>query len=520
MATKYASLPASWSNKKKVERLRADAYESLTRMLNRAVADTGTNFQIWSALRTHADQVALFKANYTRVSRGRKYSTDRAYAGSIWARKPGGVSVASPDLGSNHQDGMAVDIHPGAIQTWIQKRGLLYGWSWDEGRRVGEAWHFRYIPSRDQMKAEGLLDHAAVQKVVGANVDGKIGTGTVAKIKSWQKKHGLTADGKVGAKTKQKMGLSGKDDAAPVPSVPEGGTSVPAPTPDEMVLKPAALPAIETGKTSPNRNTDRKGHQVKHITAHWWGTPSGQPFDGIVDWLCNPDANVSAHYVISPTRVARIVDEEHRSWANGNSVANSESITIECDPNDVPGTLPVLAALIKDIRSRWGDLPIYPHKHWTSTECPGDYAPHLDAVDQAARTGTAVITGPAGSTPSTSTGGTLPEGKDLLVKLKDLPDYPLLRTPGHLCYYGDASGPIESVSGKSPNSLNPGEIFGSGKSSGAHGLKTWQKKAGIEADGRFGAGTEAKVREVQRKAGLTVDSKLGPSTWYALWLVG
>src|SRR5699024_2874901 len=223
MATAYASMPTAWSNKKQVERLRRDAYESLTRMLNRAVADTGVNFSIWSALRTHADQVALFKANYTKVSRGRKYSTDRAYAGSIWARKPGGVSVASPDLGSNHQDGLAVDIHPGKIQTWIQRNGLLYGWSWDEGKRVGESWHFRYIPSRDQMKHEGPLDHAAIQKVVGATVDGKIGTGTVAKIKAWQKKHGLTADGKVGAKTKQKMGLAGKDDVAPAVPVTPGG---------------------------------------------------------------------------------------------------------------------------------------------------------------------------------------------------------------------------------------------------------------------------------------------------------
>ena len=41
MATKYASLPAAWSNKRKVERLRADAYASLTRMLSRAVAETG-----------------------------------------------------------------------------------------------------------------------------------------------------------------------------------------------------------------------------------------------------------------------------------------------------------------------------------------------------------------------------------------------------------------------------------------------------------------------------------------------
>src|SRR5699024_7454833 len=255
------------------------------------------NFQVWSALRSHAEQVALFKENYTKVSRGRKYSTDRAYAGSIWARKPGGVSVASPDLGSNHQDGLAIDIHPGAIQSWTQKHGLLYGWSWAEGRRVGEAWHFRYIPSRDQMQHERPLDHAAVQKVVGAEVDGKIGTGTVAKIKAWQKKHGLTADGKVGAKTKQKMGLAGKGDSAPaVPVTPGGGTSVPAPSTGYTIER------HQTKNLRPGRVDEKRGltGELKAITLHHWGA-DGQDFDAVVSWLVadgNGNNSSSAHEVI------------------------------------------------------------------------------------------------------------------------------------------------------------------------------------------------------------------------------
>src|SRR5699024_1945363 len=145
-----------------------------------------------------AEQVALFKKNYAAAGRGRKLKSDRANAGRIWASKPGGVNVASRGLGANHEDGRAVGIHTAAIQSWCKSNGRLDGWSWDAGRRVGERWRFRYVPSRDQMKHEGLLDHAAVQRVVGATVDGKIGTGTVAKIKAWQKAHGLTADGKVG----------------------------------------------------------------------------------------------------------------------------------------------------------------------------------------------------------------------------------------------------------------------------------------------------------------------------------
>lgn len=105
------------------------------------------------------------------------------------------------------------------------------------------------------------------------------------------------------------------------------------------------------------------------------------------------------------------------------------------------------------------------------------------------------------------------------MKLQDIPDFPLLRTPDHLCYYGDEDKQ-ESVSGTVPNALVPGEVSGTGKASGAQGLKRWQAKAGIGADGRFGDGTEKKVREVQKRAGLKVDGKLGPTTWYALWLIG
>ncbi|WP_193107310.1 peptidoglycan-binding protein [Brachybacterium sp. FME24] len=372
------SMPVAWSNKRETERLRKDAFESLQRMLNRAVADTGVNFSIWSALRTHADQVAIFKANYTKVSRGRKLSTDRGYAGSIWARKPGGVSVASPDLGSNHQDGMAVDIHPAAIQNWIKSNGGLYGWSWDEGRRVGESWHFRYISSSDGMKSEGVLDHGAVQKVVGAEVDGKIGTGTAAKIKAWQKKNGLTADGKVGSTTKRAMGL-GKGDAPVVVHVPDK-VSKPVVAASDYTFEEAG-PAV-------NAYDDRKGHSIKHATIHWWGRPSGQSYEGIRDYLIDNARQVSAHYVVSGNKVARILPENRGAWGNGNRTANLEGIVIECDPNKVLETLPTIAALLADIFARNGELPVYPHSHWTSTECPGDYLPYLPEIVAMAKGGT------------------------------------------------------------------------------------------------------------------------------------
>src|SRR5690625_4905970 len=132
----------------------------------------------------------------------------------------------------------------------MKGKGKSYGWDWSEGRRNGENWHFVYMPSRDSFKSEGYLDHAAVQKAVGAEVDGKIGTGTVKAIKAWQKKNGLEVDGKVGPATKKAMGLSGKGESAPAPSAP----APTAPSSDGDKLTLVDLPEVETGKTSPNKN--------------------------------------------------------------------------------------------------------------------------------------------------------------------------------------------------------------------------------------------------------------------------
>lgn len=514
-AKNLAALPLAFSNKREREYLTSAAYASLVRMMLRAVAETNSYFSVWDAYRSMDEQVAMLKRNYTKVSRGRSLSSDRSYGGSTWAKKPGRPLTASPGY-SNHGNGVAVDIHPGPIQTWLKGNAGRYGWVNDV---PSEPWHWSYLnPGRDQFRGEGLPNVKAMQKKLGVEQDGKPGKDFVAAVKKFQKANKLDVDGKAGPATVK--ALLGKGDGAPVVVAPAPD---PIASPDETVVKLPALPEVERGKSSPNKHTDRidprngQAYGVKHVTVHWWGAPSGQAFDGIVAHLCDKAAEVSAHYVISAGRVAQIVDEKDSSWANGKRVANFESITIECDPNDVLGTLPVLAALLRDIFSRHGDIPVYPHSHWVSTLCCGDYEPLLDSAVDLARTGKTVVNTPPTDTPST--GGDMPEGKELLMKLQDIPDFPLLRTPGNLCYYGDDAKQT-SVTGKMPNSLVPGEIFGSGKSSGAHGLKRWQAKAGIEADGRFGAGTKAKVKEVQKRAGLTVDGKLGPTTWFALWLVG
>lgn len=46
---------------------------------------------------------------------------------------------------SNHGWGIAVDLPDAQAQAWILRHGASYGWSHDEGARVGERWHFRYV---------------------------------------------------------------------------------------------------------------------------------------------------------------------------------------------------------------------------------------------------------------------------------------------------------------------------------------------------------------------------------------
>ena len=48
---------------------------------------------------------------------------------------------------------------------------------------------------------------------------------------------------------------------------------------------------------------------VTGIVVHWWGEPTGQTHQGIVDYLAGDNAaEVSAHYVVSDEGVTQIVD--------------------------------------------------------------------------------------------------------------------------------------------------------------------------------------------------------------------
>lgn len=148
---------------------------------------------------------------------------------------------------------------------------------------------------------------------------------------------------------------------------------------------------VETRYQSPNFYTSAEtkakwglSRTFTEITIHHWGS-TGQQFDNVVSWLCNKNAQASAHYVVGGGRVARLVSEENVAWTNGSRAGNAQAITIECRPEATDDDYRLVAELIRDIRSRRGDLPIRPHRVWTSTACPGKW--DLIRLDRLARAG-------------------------------------------------------------------------------------------------------------------------------------
>ena len=128
-----------------------------------------------------------------------------------------------------------------------------------------------------------------------------------------------------------------------------------------------------TQYTSPNTWGHRPSAPTS-ITIHWWGDPNSHPtFESTISWLCQSRAQVSANYVAEAGRVACIVDPDNTSWHAGNTAANKLSISIECNPRCSDADYETVGELVANLRKTYGNLPLYPHKHWSNTACPGNY---------------------------------------------------------------------------------------------------------------------------------------------------
>lgn len=103
-----------------------------------------------TTLRPYADQVAIFKQNYTNYPNG---SPAVQWDGKNWYRRPGAPSTAKPGT-SNHGNGNTVDFaglggFGGTRYKQLAAIAPHHGWSNREGRSVNEAWHWNHFPASD-----------------------------------------------------------------------------------------------------------------------------------------------------------------------------------------------------------------------------------------------------------------------------------------------------------------------------------------------------------------------------------
>jgi N-acetylmuramoyl-L-alanine amidase len=118
-------------------------------------------------------------------------------------------------------------------------------------------------------------------------------------------------------------------------------------------------------RNSPNCGPRRDGLTPELIVIHYTAMESAQ---AALDRLCDPEAEVSAHYLIDTQGVVtQMVEEAERAWHAGAGEwrgvddINSRSIGIELDNR---GTHPfsamqmdALEALLRGIMDRWGITP-------------------------------------------------------------------------------------------------------------------------------------------------------------------
>ena len=112
---------------------------------------------------------------------------------------------------------------------------------------------------------------------------------------------------------------------------------------------------------SPNFGERRDGATPDIIVLHYTAMPDWR---AARDWLCNPKAEVSAHYILSEQGdVVQLVDEDQRAWHagagswGGTSDINSRSIGIEMNnTGSAPFAAPLMDALeplLAGIMDRW-----------------------------------------------------------------------------------------------------------------------------------------------------------------------
>lgn len=120
-------------------------------------------------------------------------------------------------------------------------------------------------------------------------------------------------------------------------------------------------------------------YSVDKIIIHHWGA-EGQTFDGVCAWFESPSCQTSAHYVVEGGRVACLVNLSDTAYHAGDWGANLTSIGIECRPEMSDADLETVCELVAYLYKVYGELPIYGHKDFSPTACPGKYYSQLGYI--------------------------------------------------------------------------------------------------------------------------------------------
>lgn len=124
-------------------------------------------------------------------------------------------------------------------------------------------------------------------------------------------------------------------------------------------------------------------NKPKQIVIHHWGSDDST-FSGVVDWLCNPKSEVSAHFVVEAGRAACLVNWNDAGWHAGNKTVNMSSIGIECHPRCSYADMVEVAKVIAMLWEEYGKLPLIGHKDVVATACPGRWYDKLDKLAEMA----------------------------------------------------------------------------------------------------------------------------------------
>ena len=128
-------------------------------------------------------------------------------------------------------------------------------------------------------------------------------------------------------------------------------------------------------RNTPNTYPGRPAGTANAIIIHHWGS-DGQSHDNVVNWLCNPYSDASAHFVASTGRITQLAPTTERTWHAG-PLGNPRGIGIECRPEMWSGDVATVKRLVAELLVMYPGSAVVGHKDFMPTDCPGRWYPNL-----------------------------------------------------------------------------------------------------------------------------------------------